>query len=345
MKILFILKDRTYNPDVDYGITSGLYNSAHFVAELLEDWGFEVKLVNVPDSNLIDKEVTLYNPDVVIIEAIWVSPEKFKELFSIFRHKKRFWLVRVHSKAPFLAMEGIATEWIKEYTKIHPRLVVCPNTQELTEQLKSVFPNGKFHYLPNVYKKDKFVKGKKENKDTINIGCFGAMRPMKNTYEQAIAAIEFARSINMKLKFHINSTRIEQKGENVLKNIRPLFDGINYQLVEHEWLKHKDLLTLISQMDIGMQMSFSESFNIISADFVTAKVPIVASDDIDWLPGFLKTNPTNYGSILKKLSLAYNFGKIIVPFQTLYLSVYNHRGKIRWIEYIEHIAKDLNLNA
>ena len=70
MKILFILKDRFYNQSKN---SYGLINSSRQVAEFLETIGYECKVVQVVDYNAIDKELFQYKPDVVIIEALWVT--------------------------------------------------------------------------------------------------------------------------------------------------------------------------------------------------------------------------------------------------------------------------------
>ena len=61
-KILFILKKRQTYQATNYPTTmhSGLYNSASFVNEMLNESGFESHLVEVIDNNCIDKEVTKY---------------------------------------------------------------------------------------------------------------------------------------------------------------------------------------------------------------------------------------------------------------------------------------------
>ena len=64
-----------------------------------------------------------------------------------------------------------------------------------------------------------------ENKSTIDIGAYGAIRPLKNQLLQALAAIKFAESIGKTLRFHINITRIENNGDPVLKNLRNLFSN------------------------------------------------------------------------------------------------------------------------
>ena len=48
---------------------------------------------------------------------------------------------------------------------------------------------------------------------------------MKNTFHQALACIEFAEIKNKTLRFHVNTSRIEQSGENVVKNLRAIFEN------------------------------------------------------------------------------------------------------------------------
>jgi hypothetical protein len=239
----------------------------------------------------------------------------------------------LHSKAPFLANEGVATRWIKQYASIKDlKIEIAPNTTELTEQLTYCFPSGKFIFLPNIYKAKPFTPEKHvKSDDFVDIGSFGAIRPMKNTYQQAMAAIEFAEKIGKTLRFHINGTRIEQSGDNVLRNIQALFEHSEHELIEHRWYKHAEFLEVASKMDIGMQVSFSESFNIVTADFVTAKVPIVASDDISWMPWIMKVSPTSHKGIVRKLKLAYKFRGFITWLQTLSLGIYNIKAKLRWL--------------
>ena len=329
-RMQFITCDRVKDT---YGVTSGLFNSASFVVNYLNENDYEAKITPVVDSNSIDKIVTEFNPDVVVIEAIWVPPAKFKELFQIQRHKNRRWIVRLHSKAPFLANEGIATRWIKQYASINElKIEIAPNTTELTEQLTYCFPEGQFIFLPNIYKAKPFIPKKHvQSKNYVDIGSFGAIRPMKNTYQQAMAAIEFAEHIGKTLRFHINGTRTEQSGDNALRNIQALFEHSKHELVEHKWYKHNEFLEAASKMDIGMQVSFSESFNIVTADFVTAKVPIVASDDISWMPWIMKVSPTEHKGIFRKLKFAYKYRGFITWLQSFCLNLYNIKAKLQWL--------------
>jgi predicted nucleic-acid-binding protein len=337
-KILFICKKRID----EYGKSYGLINSARFVSNYLNDIGFISSVVEVQNYNQIDKEVTLFNPDIVIVEAIWVLPKKFEELFKIKRHQKRKWVVRIHSRLTFLANEGIAMEWLNEYTKIqenYKNFIIAPNVKELTNDFSNIYET-KFVFLPNIYSPDNYDFSNEITWqcDDINIGCFGAVRPMKNHLPQAVAAMEFASDIKKKLKFHINANRIEQKGEQVLKNLINLFRETKHDLVLHDWMNHKDFIALVKKMDMGMQVSLTETYNIVTADFVHNEVPIVVSKDVKWMPFISQANPNSTESIKEKLHLNYtlkNFG--ITKLNKFYLDCDNKKAKKIWSEFISFL--------
>ena len=66
-------------------------------------------------------------------------------------------------------------------------------------------------------------------------------------------------------------------------------------------MSHEDFTNLISTMDISMQVSFNETYNIVSADAVNNLVPVVVSDEIKWVLGLFKTSTVDSKKIVKKL--------------------------------------------
>jgi glycosyltransferase involved in cell wall biosynthesis len=172
----------------------------------------------------------------------------------------------------------------------------------------------------------------------LSVACFGAIRPLKNQLIQAIAAIEYARENNIGLKFHINGDRLEQKGDTVLKNIRELFKGLpeQFTLVEHPWYTHEEFLKVASQMDIGLQMSMTETFNIVAADLVNCGVPIVVSPEIAWASSLFQANPTDVEDIIEKMDRALWMKKRF-PFIDLNrngLEKYLRNSRKIWLSYI-----------
>lgn len=98
LKLLFLLKKNLESGGYSSKVKcSGLYNSASILAEQLrDDLGVETALEIVIDGNAIDKQLAAYKPDLAIIEAIWVTPEKIKELVQL--HKKVVFVIRIHSE-------------------------------------------------------------------------------------------------------------------------------------------------------------------------------------------------------------------------------------------------------
>lgn len=319
--------------------SSGLLNSAKFVSDMLNENGIISKVVDVEDNNKIDREVHLFKPDVVIIEALWVVPEKFEVLTKL--HPNVKWIVRLHSQIPFLANEGIAIDWLYKYIK-HDKVFVGVNSLESLDVFEDIL-DKKVFYLPNYYptQNKSNICDLNHGHGQINIGCFGAIRPLKNQLQQAVSAIEFGDSINRRIRFHINSERIEGRGEPVLKNIRALFENNpKHKLIEHSWLNHEEFIRTVRKMDIGMQVSFSETFNIVSADFVSNGVPVVISPEITWGSCIFKANPTSNQSIVKKLKFVWKFRKYGINFLSyLGLLKYNKESKKVWVKYFKNKKK------
>jgi hypothetical protein len=335
-RVLFILKFR----DADYGdygehshdksLSSGLFNSAKFVVDMLTNNRVEAKLVQVVDNNDIDREVFRCKPTHVVIEALWVVPSKFAVLTKRYPHIK--WIVRVHSNVSFIGCEGIAIEWLKGYIN-YPQVSVAVNSLEALRELSWL---GRVVYLPNSYPSDFQVTDRPISSRVVNVGCFGAIRPLKNQLIQAIAAIEFANSKNKKLRFHVNSTRQEQGGVNVMKNLRALFKGSRHELVEHGWMNHASFLRLVSKMDVGMQVSFTETFNIVAADMVSAGIPVVVSPEINWTSTYSQALPTDLDGIVNKLrSVTSRMGRAIsTRMNRLGLSRYIRQSTSIWLKYL-----------
>jgi hypothetical protein len=305
-KVLFVLKRREdYNDDSSYqskGVSTGMLNSSTFVSDMLNAAGVESKVVTVIDNNGIDKEVTAFKPTHVFIEGYWVVPEKFAVLVSL--HPTVNWTVRCHSEMPFLAQEGIAMDWTFGYWD--QGINVSGNSPRINSELTllakqyQVGPlDLRVPYLPNFYPVDMTRSTLSPlDDDTIDIGCFGAIRPLKNQLSQAVAAIAFADRTQMGMRFHINHGRNEMMGANVLKNIRALFDHLpQYELVEHQWCDHESFKDVIGSMDLNMQVSFTETFNIVSADSINEGIPVVGSSEIPWLDAPF-ADPTSVSSMV-----------------------------------------------
>jgi hypothetical protein len=336
MKILFILKDRFYN--TNHANSYGLINSSNQVAQYLESIGNECKIVLVIDGNEIDKEVYNFKPDLVIIEALWVSGEKMKELINIPRYSNISWVIRIHSNIGFLSAETWAFRYINSYIDLcKDNLYISFNNKEFNKNMQDIF-NYEFEYLPNIItiKNDTRLNYLKCH---IDIGCFGSLRTLKNQCFQAICAIEAAERLGKYLRFHI-TIDFEQDGVNpILKNLEQIFSGSGHELVKHQWLNNNEFQDLIKEMDIGLQISYTESFNIVTADFVVNNVPIIVSEAIDWMPECLQVSTVDFEKVVRKIITIYKLrnSKLLKRRCTKKLNSYNKLAKEYWDNFLKLI--------
>lgn len=349
-RILFILKRREdYNANTHshIGLSTGLYNSASFMNNMLNGMGVESNLSVVVDNNYIDREVTKYKPTHVIIEALWVVPEKFAVLQKL--HPNVKWIIRLHSEMPFMAGEGIAMNWIGEYSSFR-NIIIAINAPRMLREVSMYLKHRnqwndkktkqKVIYLPNYYPQEYKTKKFKKDKDTIDIACFGAIRPLKNHLVQAFAAIDFANQIGKKLRFHVNAGRIEMNGSAVINNLKGLFEQIydqGHQMINHQWRPREEFLELCATMDIGMQCNFSETFNIVGADLISQGVPLISNaKEIPWAIEEFCADPTDSKNITDKLFFTYDYPNLNVKSHQKALTKYVKQTYKIWYKYFTY---------
>lgn len=296
---LFIVK-KTHHYEGHHVLSSGLKNSARFVVEALLREGHRARLVEAIDANCIDRIVTEERPTHVVIEALWVTPGKMEELKRL--HPRIRWTMRIHSETPFLANEGIAVEWITAYLKMG--VDVAFNSVRAGSDFGGAL-GRQVTYLPNLYPLRK-PRHQRIVRNVLQVGCFGAIRPLKNQLIQAMAAVQYVRRDlpGARLAFHMNGGRIEQSGSSNLKNITALMQATGNTLVLHPWMPHEEFLELVANMDVCLQVSLSESFCIVASDAVSMGVPLVGSDAIAWLPKRSRAKVNDAASIAEAMARA-----------------------------------------
>lgn len=348
-RVLFILKRREDFNAITHshvGLSTGLYNSAKFMDDMLQAHGVHSQLEVAIDNNCIDRLVTKHRPTHVIIEALWVVPSKFAILQKL--HPNVRWIIRLHSEMPFMAGEGNAMDWVGDYSGSKNIIVSC-NAPRMLREIKFYLKHRnqwtdeqadeKVIYLPNYYPQDYKHKTFNRDKSHIDIACFGAIRPLKNHLVQAFAAIEFAEQIGKKLRFHVNAGRIEMNGSPVINNLKGLFQQIvdhGHQLVNHQWRPRNEFLELCAEMDIGLQCNFSETFNIVGADLISQGVPLISNaDEIPWSVREFCADAVDSQDIIDKLHITYQFPELNANTHQHSLTHYTDQTAKIWSSYFK----------
>ncbi len=233
-------------------------------------------------------EILKNNPTAThcLIEAPWISAEKINNL--LIKYPNVHFIVRSHSQIGFLQVEAGAIKIIRDLLSLQDivlNLTFASNTERLTTFIQQVY-HGNCLYLPNLYDLQRIHRAPHIPHDhrLLRISSFGAMRLLKNHTTAAAAAMMIADSRGCDLEFWISADR-EENGKGVVQSLGNMFNNVpGMKLVESPWQNWGDFRRLVSSMDLSMQVSMTETFNIVTCDAIAENVPVIGSPAIEWLP-------------------------------------------------------------
>lgn len=221
-----------------------------------------------------------------IIEAPWLSTANLSALCD--RFLDTYFVVRAHSQVAFLQVEAGAVQLLREQLILQEsklNLKVAANSRRLTHYLRTAY-QAFCLYLPNLYdiERPTMNPGQAHDHRLLRIGAFGAIRLLKNHISAAAAALLIAKMRSTDLEFYMNVNR-QEHGVGVMQAIRNLYANVPYaKLIEVPWQDWATFRRTVANMDLTMQPSMSETFNLVTADAVTEGVPSVVSSCIEWVP-------------------------------------------------------------
>lgn len=221
-----------------------------------------------------------------VIEAPWVPADKLYALMC--KYPTVHFLVRNHSQIGFLQVEAGAVKMVRDYFRLQDssmNFTYAANNERYCEYAERVY-HGRCLLLPNLYDLDRphRKQPRQHNDRLLRIASFGSLRLLKNHTSSAAAAQLIAKSKACDLDFYISTNR-EEHGKGVLQAIKYMFmDTPGLRVVENPWQPWADFRHTVRHMDLVMQPSFTETFNIVSADACSEGVPVIGSAAIEWLP-------------------------------------------------------------
>jgi hypothetical protein len=122
-------------------------------------------------------------------------------------------------------------------------------------------------------------------KSPLKIGAFGAIRALKNIMSAAAAAMTIADKLKVDVMLSVSGGRAEGGGLTVLAAVEAMLAGLPaIQLNIVNWTTWPEFTTIVRNQDLLLNVSYTESFNMVTADGIAGGVPSVVSDAIDWAP-------------------------------------------------------------
>jgi hypothetical protein len=236
----------------------------------------------------------------VVISAPWVSLYDIKSLIENFKDIE--FVVLSHSNVGFLQADPCGVELFRKYaelSKTHKNFTIGGNCFKFVEWFKIAY-NEKCICLPNIYPTERIPSKIWDGTSTLKIGAFGAIRPEKNFMTAAAAAVAIQSILKVPVEFHM-STGGDGCKSTTLPSIEEMTSNIkNFTLIRHDWNNWDEFIKLVSQMDLMIQVSYTESFNMVTADGISVGVPSVVSPAIFWSPDEWKVDSDNALDVARK---------------------------------------------
>ncbi len=278
---------------------------------------------------------------VIVSAPSWVQPENFHGM--CLAHPNIEFVQLNHSGCAFLSIDKNGIKNIRACLDLSLQLHnmrVAGNNRRFVNWVNKSFDIGiDCLYLPNLYDTRSFQTPyvwPRPYGHMIKIGSFGAPRPWKNQLVAAMAAVQIANQLGVELQLYVNTGRDEAHigGVRLMESRKELFDNLRgHKIVDVKWERWSRFRHTVGQMNLLLQPSFSETFNVVSADGIAQGVASVGSDSIEWLPESWKAN-TDDPSDLVKVGVGLLNDRHAIEDARNNLIEYAHIGLARWKSYL-----------
>lgn len=246
------------------------------------------QLLNLDRTRRAEKPITH-----VVVSAPWIHTANMRSLCQLFPTIS--FVMNCHSNVGFLQADSNGMRLLRESISLEMQLhnfYVSANSLKLQEWVNNAFRRP-CQYLPNLYYIDPTTIHHRPLWTTgvLRIGIFGATRPQKNVASAVGAAIEIGESLKAVTQIWISSGRTEGGGNTILNAVREMVRGLpTTTLHESGWQDWSQFRCLVASMHLLLQPSYTESFNMVTADGIAEGVPSVVGEAIDWVPCYWRAN-------------------------------------------------------
>ena len=225
----------------------------------------------------------------VIISAPWIPTPAIQSLLMEFG-QVHFTVVS-HSNIGFLMADSNGIKLLREANQLqagYHNFSVGGNSQKFCDAWFHMYGVRPI-FLPNLYNVATISQvGERTpwSQGPLRIGIFGATRPLKNMVSAAAGAIEISRKLRTDVEVWTSTGREEGGGDTVSRAVGELINGLpTVKLVRSGWQSWAGFRKIVGTMHLLLQPSYTESFNMVTADGIAEGVASVVSDAIDWVPG------------------------------------------------------------
>ena len=293
MKVVLAYKNlKAANPVLSH---SGLGVTAHHVELSLRAAGIPTEAWAVMDGYHLWK---LLAERCGVTQVVMLAPyldTPFTE--RLVRHFPNIhFAMTCHSNVGFLQADRHAVKLVREGLTLEqraPNFSVAGNSFKFCAWVEEAY-GARCAFLPNLYylESPDCPSRPLYRTATLRLGIFGATRVQKNIMSAAAAALVIARQAAAEdTEIWVSSGR-EEGGLGVMASVKEMISQIpRVRLVEAGWHGWREFRQLAGRMHLLLQPSYTESFNMVTADGVAEGVASVVSSAIDWVPKYWQACP------------------------------------------------------
>ena len=275
----------------------GLGVAALNIAKVLNRHGIKATVLPILNSKALD-DFLAKTPTVTHVEiaAPWIPTRELQML--TYKYGDVQFAVNCHSNVGFLQADTNGVKLLREYLDLELGSLnfnISGNSSKFIRWIRAAY-QAPCTYLPNMYYLDYAVNPNKPayGGGTLRIGAFGATRPQKNLMSAAGAALELHEELKVDTEFWVSGGRLEGGGQTILNSVKAMLAGIpGITLKELGWATWPQFRDVVRKMHLLIQVSYTESFNMVTADGIAEGVPSVVSDALDWCPEYWKAYSDN----------------------------------------------------
>lgn len=153
------------------------------------------------------------------------------------------------------------------------------------------------------------LKINEQAKEVVHIGCFGIVGLLNNTFAQLQAALKFGEMTGLKINFHAILQREDAAQNSIVENMVKLMENVadkGHTITWHEFpFDYPSWKEILKGIDLGMQVTFSESYCHMAADMVDHNIPVIGGANLPSIAKTYCTDAVNIGSMALALLTAY----------------------------------------
>lgn len=269
----------------DYGIETGVTVSVGHLSRLMSHYRISYKIIPYKNDSELLHAIKSEDAYVIMLHGPSFSKDTLKKILE----QGKETTLAIHSTIAFLQVEEGAFNRTFDYLNMkYDNWSMCNPDLAQVEGFRT-YLDLPIYYLPNTYNPtiEKFdnldLKSpsiyemeKRYSNRPFKISVFCSLIPFKNIPTQ-MTALSIA---NKYAAFELHLLKFNNLKSNVYTFIKRISEMFKYKTIWHDSCPNQELLKLVSEMTIGMQVSYTETLSYILLEHMIMGIPTIGSSAI-----------------------------------------------------------------